>query len=147
MHAAASGLRRLRRAAAGADASEPSTVDLSADPVAGHRARFVGAISDDLGLPGALAVAHAVAAAEDLEPAQRRALLLDFDGVLGLSLDAPADEPIIELPEGAAELLEQRASARAAREFATSDRLRDELAALGVEVRDTPNGQETTVRR
>ena len=26
------------------------------------------------------------------------------------------------------------------------DRLRDELAALGIEVRDTPNGQETTVR-
>ena len=98
-------------------------------------------------MPGALAVAHAVAAAEDLEPAQRRALLLDFDRVLGLSLDAPADEPITELPEGAADLLGQRAAARAARDFATSDRLRDELAALGVEVRDTPNGQETTVRR
>ena len=32
-------------------------------------------------------------------------------------------------------------------DYATSDRLRDELAALGVEVRDTPTGQETTVRR
>jgi hypothetical protein len=29
----------------------------------------------------------------------------------------------------------------------TSDALRDELAAMGVEVRDTPVGQETTVRR
>ena len=67
--------------------------------------------------------------------------------MLGLSLDAPADEPITELPEGAATLLEQRATARAGRDFATADRLRDELAALGVEVRDTPNGQETTIRR
>ena len=144
MHAAASGLRRLRRAAGEADAS---AVDLGTEPVAAYRARFLGAISDDLGMPAALAVAHAVAGADDLDAAQRRALLLDFDRVLGVGLDAPAEEAITELPESAAALLEQRAAARAARDFATSDRLRDELAALGVEVRDTPNGQETTVRR
>jgi cysteinyl-tRNA synthetase len=93
-----------------------------------------------------LAVAHEVASASDLTDTQRRALLLDFDRVLGLSLDAPAavDAP---LPEGAAELLARRAAARAARDFAASDALRDELAALGVEVRDTSDGQETTVRR
>jgi cysteinyl-tRNA synthetase len=50
------------------------------------------------------------------------------------------------LPPGAAELLERRAAARSARDFAASDALRDELAALGVEVRDTPEGQETTTR-
>ena len=76
---------------------------------------------------------------------QRRALLLDFDRVLGLDLGAaPAEEA--PLPEGAADLLERRAAARAARDFAASDALRDELAAMGVEVRDTPDGQETTVR-
>jgi cysteinyl-tRNA synthetase len=88
-----------------------------------------------------------VASADDLAPPQRRALLLDFDRVLGLSLDAPAEPDAGELPEGAASLLEQRAAARAARDFATSDRLRDELAALGVEVRDTPEGQEASARR
>ena len=57
--------------------------------------------------------------------------------LLGLSLDAPiAAEP--PLPEGAAEILERRAAARAARDFVASDAWRDELAALGVEVRDTP---------
>ncbi|HEX6139130.1 MAG TPA: cysteine--tRNA ligase [Candidatus Limnocylindria bacterium] len=146
MHAAASGLRRLRRAVA-EGASDGTDVDLAADPVAGYRARFVGAISEDLGLPAALALAQTVAAADELTPPQRRALLLDFDRVLGLSLDAPADEEITELPAGAAELLERRASARAARDFATSDALRDELAAMGVEVRDTPDGQVMTVRR
>jgi cysteinyl-tRNA synthetase len=87
-----------------------------------------------------------VASASDLTDTQRRALLLEFDRVLGLSLDAPsaAEAP---LPEGATELLERRAAARAARDFAASDALRDELAALGVEVRDTPEGQETTVAR
>lgn len=37
-------------------------------------------------------------------------------------------------------LLELRAQARAAKDFATSDRVRDALAALGVEVRDSPDG-------
>jgi cysteinyl-tRNA synthetase len=65
--------------------------------------------------------------------------------VLGLSLDAPVASQA-PLPEGAAELLERRAAARAAKDFAASDALRDELAALGVDVRDTPDGQETKVR-
>jgi cysteinyl-tRNA synthetase len=48
---------------------------------------------------------------------------------------------------GAAELLERRAAARAAHDYATSDALRDELAAMGLEVRDTPDGQRATLRR
>ena len=145
MHAAAAGLRRLRRAVARSeDTPDEPAPDPMADPMAGYRSRFVDAISDDLGMPAALAVAHAVAAADDLTPAQSRALLLDFDRVLGLSLDAPAEEPST-LPAGAAELLERRAIARAAQDYATSDALRKELAGLGVEVRDTPDGQVTTV--
>jgi cysteinyl-tRNA synthetase len=107
----------------------------------------VEAISDDLAMPTAIAVAHAVASADELAPAQRRALLLDFDRVLGLDLSAAAEPDQAQLPEGAAELLERRAAARAARDYATSDALRDELAAIGVEVRDTPEGQVSTIRR
>jgi cysteinyl-tRNA synthetase len=146
MQAATSALRRLRRAVAEGD-SDGTDGELAASPMAEYRARFVEAISEDLGMPTAVAVAHAVEKAEDLTPPQRRALLLDFDRVLGLSLDAPAEGGASDLPEGAAELLERRAAARATRDFATSDALRDELAALGVEVRDTPEGQVTTRRR
>jgi cysteinyl-tRNA synthetase len=121
-------------------------VELDAEPMATYRSRFLDAISDDLGLPAALALAHAVAGSDDLIPAHRRALLLDFDRVFGLDLDAPA-EVATELPEGAAALLERRAAARTAREWAVSDALRDELAALGVDVRDTPDGQIATARR
>ena len=91
-----------------------------------------------------MATAHEVASASNLTDARRRALLVDFDWVLGLSFDAPlpAEAP---LPDGAAELLERRVAAGEARDFVTSDALRDELAALGVVVRDTPGGQETRV--
>jgi cysteinyl-tRNA synthetase len=141
MHAASSGLARLRRAAAGPD----KAVDLAAPPTGAYCERFTDAVADDLALPRALAIAHEAAADESLTDAQRRALLLDFDRVLGLSLELPA-EVDLPLPDGAAELLERRAAARVARDFATSDALRDELAAMGVEVRDTSAGQETTVR-
>ena len=141
MHAAASGLARLRRAASGPDAP----VDLSAEPMAAYRARFADAIADDLATPRALAISHDVASTSNLTDAQRRALLLDFDLVLGLDLGVAQPEAA-PLPEGAAELLERRATARAARDFSAADGLRDELAAMGVEVRDTPDGQLATVR-
>jgi len=146
MHAAASGLARLRRAV-GTVEDGGGPVDLSAAPVAAYRDRFVAAISDDLAMPSAIAVAHAVAGANDLTAAQRRALLLDFDRVLGLDLDRAEEDGEEALPTGAEDLLAQRAAAREAHDYASSDRLRDELAALGVEVRDTPQGQITTRRR
>ena len=61
--------------------------------------------------------------------------LRDFDRVLGV-LDA-ADA----LPEGAQQLLDQRAAARDAKQWQRSDELRDELARMGVMVEDTRDGQ------
>ena len=115
--------------------------------MAAYRERFVAAVSEDMAMPSAIAVAHAVASADDLTAPQRRALLLDFDRVLGLDLDHEAAATEGALPEGAADLLGRRAAARAARDYATSDQLREELAALGVKVRDTPEGQVTTHSR
>jgi cysteinyl-tRNA synthetase len=114
------------------------------EPMSAYRRRFTDAVADDLGTPRGLAIAHEAAADPSMTDAQRRALLLDFDRVLGVSLNLPA-EPEAPLPEGAAELLERRAAARDARDFAASDALREELAAIGVEVRDTTDGQEARV--
>ncbi len=105
--------------------------------------RFREAILDDLDFPRALTVVWALAGEEGtgVADAERAALLREWDSVLGLELAAEADAPAPELPAGAAELLEARARARAGRDWAESDRLRDELAALGVEVVDTRDGQ------
>ena len=147
MHAATSGLARLRRAAAAASDGRCREVDLSAEPGAGYRARFAAAIADDLAMPRALAIAHEVAA----RPTSRRrrsgrpaARLRSRAGPRRHRGRAPSRR---ELPAGADGLLERRA-ARARRVTSPpSDALRDELAALGVEVRDTPDGQEWTIRR
>ena len=62
---------------------------------------------------------------------------------------APRPRPVLailpdatdDLDPSAAALLDERAAARAARDWAASDRLRDELAERGVAVEDTRDGQ------
>jgi cysteinyl-tRNA synthetase len=115
-------------------------------PAADFGERFRAAIADDLDLPGAMALVAEVSRS-DIAPGARARLLLDWDRVLGLDLGRGV-ETATELPPGASDLLERRERARAARDYATSDRLRDELAALGVRVTDTRDGQrwEVTAR-
>ena len=113
-------------------------------PRADYEERFREAISDDLDLPAAMALVSEVGRS-DLAAGARAALLLSWDRVLGLDLDRAEAPKASELPDGAAELLERRAEARAAKDYATSDRLRTELADLGVIVTDSPDGQRWTV--
>ena len=73
------------------------------------------------------------------------AAALDFDRVLGLSLDKPeplkeeSSEPL-EIPKEVAALAEERQLARKAKDWAKSDELRDKIAALGFKVVDTKEG-------
>ncbi|MDQ6606963.1 MAG: cysteine--tRNA ligase [Actinomycetota bacterium] len=107
------------------------------------RERFFEALRDDFNTPrGLAAVAEWVTAAnrftEPVGDEDLRAML----GVLGLEnlLDADADAP--QIPPEAVELLDARERARAARDWTQADRLREQLRALGWEVRDGPDGPE-----
>ncbi|MGH7902750.1 MAG: cysteine--tRNA ligase [Candidatus Dormibacteraceae bacterium] len=106
--------------------------------------RFLAAINDDLDLPAAMALVAELGHSH-IAPAARASLLIDWDRVLGLGLDRDLDER--ELPAAAADLLQRRESARRGKDFATSDRLRQELAEMGVQVTDTATGQKTRVVR
>jgi cysteinyl-tRNA synthetase len=130
-------LRQLRRnmAAWSRAESPPKEADTAVND---FESRFRAALADDLDLPAAMALV-AELMHSDLPASGKRSLLRSWDRVLGLDLDrAPTDA---SLPDGAVALLEAREKARAAKDFATSDRLRDELAALGVAVTDTAEGQ------
>src|SRR5437588_3361376 len=106
------------------------------------RDAFHIAINDDLDLPTALSITREVARNSKIEPAERRRLILDFDRVLGLRLHTvEAKKPRIISDEALA-LVRERDQARAGRDWKRSDELRDQLAALGFEVRDTPEGTE-----
>jgi cysteinyl-tRNA synthetase len=92
------------------------------EPV-GDWAQLEAALDDDFNTAEALAVMHGWRDHELL----RRAL-----GIFGLESIGEAEEA----PADVAELAEQRREAREAQDFAESDRLRDEIAAAGWEVRD-----------
>jgi cysteinyl-tRNA synthetase len=120
---------------------------------------FAAAMDDDLGTPAAVAVLHdavregnrLLAAGEDATPtaAQVRAML----DVLGLDPADPAwpssggsDTKLTSAVDTlVAGLLEQRAEARAAKDFAAADAIRDTIKAAGIEIEDTPSGPKWTL--
>ena len=106
----------------------------------------LAAFDDDLDTPRALQVLRRLEKDEQVPPGSRFETFAWADRLLGLDLarDVGRARPVAALPEGAQALLDARATARAGKDFASSDRLRDELAALGVQVKDTPGGQEWT---
>lgn len=95
------------------------------------------ALEDDFDTPRALAVLHGWASAHRLE-LLRRGL-----AVFGLESLADREAP----PPDVENLAEQRQHARTDRDFETADRLRDQLATAGWEMRDEPDGGFTLVRR
>lgn len=106
---------------------------------------FFAALEDGLDTATALAIVWRTVRAA-LPAAERCALLLDFDTVLQLELAAAARPPAEQLPPEARPLIERRAVARRERDWALADELRRQLAALGVETSDTPQGSVYRLR-
>ncbi|MEO8437445.1 MAG: cysteine--tRNA ligase [Chloroflexota bacterium] len=146
--AAGAALDRLDAAVAALDAYREDVPDDTSLPEAleAARATFGEALDDDLNASAALAAVFDLV--RDLNRRiERRSLstadaeralatLRDLDRVLAI-----LPEPTAELEPAVAALLDERAAARAARDFPASDRLRDELAGHGITVEDTRDGQ------
>jgi cysteinyl-tRNA synthetase len=115
--------------------------ELRADELEPLRERFWDAVRDDLNAPRAVAVTWEAVRSESLNPAERWALLSEFDAFLGLDLQnaTPRSQTTDSDPriDG---LLAEREAARARRDFAESDRIRDLLAEEGISIEDTPDG-------
>jgi cysteinyl-tRNA synthetase len=123
---------------------------------------FRAALDDDLGTPAAVAVIHETvrqgntALADDDDAAVAAALgsVRAMLGVLGLDPLDPqwatggSDEQLTQVTDALVSLaLEQRQAARARKDFAAADAIRDQLTALGVSVEDTPQGPRWELTR
>ena len=95
--------------------------------------------NDDLDTPRAMILLRGVERA-DLTPGEKRALFEKLNPLFGLNLLEELEQK--SLSDSSKALLEERRVARADRDFSRSDQLRDELLKLGIEVRDTAQGQE-----
>ena len=148
LSAAAAALDRLDTLVAALDAYHEDGPDdpTLAEALATARDGFGAALDDDLNVSAGLAAVFDLVrelnrriegrSMSTADSARALALLRDLDGVLGVLSDGAS-----EVDAEVATLLEARASARSARDFAASDRLRDELAGLGITVEDTRDGQ------
>ena len=119
---------------------------------------FAAAMDDDLGVPGALAVIHETVRAGNiaLESGDKEALTHAFGAVIVMTSvlginptewrgsSASDLTSVVDALVGVA--LEQRQAARARRDFAAADAIRDQLAAAGVAVEDTPTGPRWTLK-
>ncbi|SCX39233.1 cysteinyl-tRNA synthetase [Klenkia marina] len=125
-------------------------------------APFAAALDDDLGTPAAVAVAHeharvgntALADGDDAAVAAEFGAVRAMLGVLGLDpldpqwAEGGSDTRLTEVTDGLVRLaLEQRAAARARKDYAAADAVRDQLTTLGVVVEDTPSGPRWELSR
>jgi len=137
-------LTRLKRMVLGverlADAGEGSADHPKLQPLLD---KFDAAMSDDLNTPVALTALEEALAVKKVDPAAKRAAIEQMDAVLGLNLFGLSRADLRIRPKDAAtaevdieDALARRHAARAEKDFATSDAIRDDLAAKGVEVMD-----------
>jgi cysteinyl-tRNA synthetase len=106
--------------------------------VADRREAFIAALCEDFNTPRALAALFELVAEANRRPlGGARSAVLEMLPLLGLEAVSAGEE---EGDPEAMRMLDEREDARAARDFERADRLRDELLALGWEVRDGPQG-------
>lgn len=108
--------------------------------LAQYKEQFKEAISDDLNSPKALAILWEVIRKET-KSKDYLDLILDFDKVLGLDLDIEKIKKLEESKEDSMSdevkaLIEQRNQARAEKNWAEADRIRDLLTQMGVQIND-----------
>ncbi|MBV9097307.1 MAG: hypothetical protein JO079_04535, partial [Frankiaceae bacterium] len=123
-----------------AEWAESPSAAMHADTVA----RVTAAFDDDLDTPTALVVLGELEKDGAVAPGAKFETFAWADRLLGLDIVRDVGRPrdaVADLPDGARELIEARAAAREAKDWAASDRLREQLAGLGVAVADGPDGQ------
>lgn len=106
-----------------------------------YKTKFKEAINDDLNMPVAMSVIWDVVKNPN-KSKQLAELLLDFDKVLGVDIEKENEDKVVEIPDEINELIEQRKQARENKDWALSDKIRDELKEKGYIVKDTKEGMQ-----
>lgn len=95
-------------------------------------------VTNDLHVPKALSVVWTLIKDKAVPAADKLAVLLDIDRVLGLQLAEIEAEQTVDAETD--KLIKEREEARANKDFARADHIRDELLEKGIELKDTPEG-------
>ncbi len=101
--------------------------------------KFQSALENDLNIPQALAVVWETVRSNKITPKDKYTLLIQFDQVLGLGLDA-IDTSAEEIPKEILEIVQKREAFRKEKKFAESDDMRKQIEEKGYILEDTPTG-------
>ena len=105
-----------------------------------YKNKFIEAISDDLNMPTALSVLYDVLK-DDISNSTKIELVKDFDKVFSLDLLKDEEKKIdSELESYILSKIEERKEAKANKDFALADSIRDELLSKGIILKDTREG-------
>lgn len=113
---------------------------VDADTLKKYEQEFLEAVSDDVNIPMAIGVLWNML--KEKPSKQIYDLVQKFDAALGLKLDTLPPEEKIEVPENVIALAEKRLEARRSKDWAKSDELRNEIAALGYAIIDKKDGYD-----
>lgn len=142
LDSAAKSLKNLRQLAWQAK-TQTTSLPLASEKVHACNEKLTAAMEDDLNAPRALAVVWEVLKS-DLSAAEKLAFVEFADSILALDLLRGPEEEKVEIPAEVISLVEQRTAARKSKDWQKSDQLRDQIAALGYVVKDTPQGPQIT---
>ena len=111
-----------------------------------YKEKFTDALANDLNTSGAITVLYDVLKA-DINDATKLALVESFDEVLSLDLTKEEEGASVdaELEAYVLERIEARKEAKKNKDFATADAIREELAAKGIQIKDTREGTTWTL--
>jgi len=104
-----------------------------------YRALFKGFINDDLNTPKALALVWGLVKDREISSGNKKATILDFDKVLGFRLN---EFQKLEIPKKIQRLAGKREQARLEKNWAESDKLRNEILKQGFGLKDTSDGTD-----
>ena len=104
-----------------------------------YEKEFFDYLDDDLNMPQAMSVLWAVVRDPKLGNKEKYELLLEFDKVLGFGFKDFKEEKI-EVNKDIESLIQKREKARKDKDFATADKIRDDLKSKGIILEDTTKG-------
>ncbi|MBU3127792.1 cysteine--tRNA ligase [Clostridium tagluense] len=134
------GLKKLKERISSVLISIDENDIVNAEKTSGYKEKFAVCISDDLNIANAFTVLFDVLKDDELNNKEKAILVEDFDKVFSLDLmttqdvDSNVDEELIN------KLIIERAQARASKNWARADEIRNEFITMNIELLDTKEG-------
>jgi cysteinyl-tRNA synthetase len=146
LNEAKKGYKKLKERIATILTSVGEKDDISSEKVSIYKEKFSFCISDDLNIANAFTVLFEVLKDDELNNKEKSILIEDFDKIFSLDLmkahneDSDIDEELIK------RLIIERAEARASKNWARADEIRNEFIAMNIELLDTKEGTTWKVK-